>query len=152
MPLPDPALVVLVGPSGSGKSTWAAAHYRAAEVVSSDALRAVVGSGPHDLDASDDAFALLETIVSARLGRRLTTVVDTLGTDAERRLGWLALAREAGLPAVAVVLDTPDADLPEPERGARRAGARARPRRAAASGTGSTSPGSPTRAGTSSTP
>ena len=109
MPLPDPALVVLVGPSGSGKSTWAAAHYRAAEVVSSDTLRAVVGSGPHDLDASVDAFALLETIVSARLGRHLTTVVDTLGTDTERRLGWLALAREAGLPAVAVVLDTPDA-------------------------------------------
>jgi len=39
--LPDPALVVLVGASGSGKSTWAAERYRAAEVVSSDALRAV---------------------------------------------------------------------------------------------------------------
>ena len=39
--LPDPALVVLVGPSGSGKSTWAAARYRASEVVSSDALRGV---------------------------------------------------------------------------------------------------------------
>ena len=109
MSLPDPALVVLVGPSGSGKSTWAAARYRAAEVVSSDALRGVVGSGPHDLDASDEAFALLESIVAARLGRRLTTVVDTLGTDAARRLGWLAQARSSGLPAVAVVLDTTDA-------------------------------------------
>ncbi len=109
MSLPDPALVVLVGPSGSGKSTWARSRYRVAEVVSSDTLRGVVGSGPHDLDASDDAFALLETIVSARLGRRLTTVVDTLGTDASRRLGWLARAKAAGLPATAVVLDTPDA-------------------------------------------
>ena len=61
--LPDPALVVLVGASGSGKSTWAAARYRAAEVVSSDALRGVVGSGEHDLDASADAFALLEQVV-----------------------------------------------------------------------------------------
>ena len=42
--LPDPALVVLVGASGAGKSTWAAARYRPAEVVSSDALRAVMGS------------------------------------------------------------------------------------------------------------
>ena len=108
MSLPDPALVVLVGASGSGKSTWAAQRYRAEEVVSSDALRGVVGSGPHDLDASADAFAVLEAIVTARSGRRLTTVVDTLGFDAGRRRGWLAAARAAGLPAVLVQLDTPD--------------------------------------------
>ncbi|GAB3888354.1 LLM class flavin-dependent oxidoreductase [Terrabacter terrigena] len=109
MTLPDPALVVLVGASGSGKSTWAAARYRAAEVVSSDTLRGVVGRGEHDLDASDDAFAVLEQVVMARLGRGLTTVVDTLGTDAARRRRWLEAARSAGLPAVAVVLDTPAA-------------------------------------------
>ena len=40
--LPDPALVVLVGPAGSGKSHFALAHYRAAEVVSSDDLRGPV--------------------------------------------------------------------------------------------------------------
>jgi alkanesulfonate monooxygenase SsuD/methylene tetrahydromethanopterin reductase-like flavin-dependent oxidoreductase (luciferase family)/predicted kinase len=76
-------------------------------VVSSDALRGVVGSGPHDLDASEDAFDLLERIVAARLGRRLTTVVDTLGLDDVRRGRWLAAARAAGLPAVVVVLETP---------------------------------------------
>jgi alkanesulfonate monooxygenase SsuD/methylene tetrahydromethanopterin reductase-like flavin-dependent oxidoreductase (luciferase family)/predicted kinase len=108
MSLPDPALVVLVGASASGKSTWAMQHYRADEVVSSDALRAVVGSGPHDLDASADAFAVLEAVVTARLGRGLTTVVDTLGFDPGRRRGWLSRARAAGLPAVAVLLDTPD--------------------------------------------
>ena len=108
--LPDPALVVLVGASGSGKSTWAEAGYRREEIVSSDALRGVVGSGPHDLDASTDAFALLETVVAARLGRGLTTVVDTLGLDAERRTAWLAAARGAGLPAVAAVFATPDAE------------------------------------------
>ncbi len=109
MPLPDPALVVLVGASGSGKSTWAASRYRVDEIVSSDALRGVVGSGEHDLDASADAFAMLEQVVAARLGRRLTTVVDTLGTDATRRRAWREAARAAGLPAVAVVLDTPAA-------------------------------------------
>lgn len=105
MRLPDPALVVLVGASGSGKSTWAAQRYRSEEVVSSDALRGVVGSGPYDLDASDDAFAVLEAVVAARVGRGLTTVVDTLGTDAPRRRGWLAAARRRGLPAVAVLLE-----------------------------------------------
>ena len=108
--LPDPALVVLVGPSGSGKSTWAENRYRRDEIVSSDALRGVVGSGPHDLDATADAFDLLERVVSARTGRGLTTVIDTLGTDEDRRRRWLARAREVGLPAVAVVLDTPDAE------------------------------------------
>jgi alkanesulfonate monooxygenase SsuD/methylene tetrahydromethanopterin reductase-like flavin-dependent oxidoreductase (luciferase family)/predicted kinase len=104
--IPDPALVVLVGASGSGKSTWAARHYLPREIVSSDQLRAVVGSGEHDLDATEDAFSLLDQIVAARTGRRLTTVVDTLGLSADRRLGYLALARRAGLPAVAVLCDT----------------------------------------------
>lgn len=108
--LPDPALVVLVGASGAGKSTWASARYRDAEIVSSDALRAVAGSGPHDLDASEIAFSLLEQIVDARLARRLTTVVDTLGLDAVRRRRWLDAARAAGLPAVAVVVSATDAE------------------------------------------
>src|SRR5262245_44465886 len=105
-PLPDPAVIVLVGASGSGKSSWAAQHYRAAEVVSSDALRGVVGSGAHDLDASADAFELLDRIVSGRSGRRLTVVVDTLGLDADRRLSYLAAARAAGIPAAVVVFNT----------------------------------------------
>ncbi len=107
MAVPDPAVVVLVGAAGSGKSTWASDHYRRAEIVSSDELRGIVGSGPADLDASADAFDLLERIVSARVARGLTTVVDTLGLDPERRRAWWAAARAAGLPAVAVVLDTP---------------------------------------------
>jgi alkanesulfonate monooxygenase SsuD/methylene tetrahydromethanopterin reductase-like flavin-dependent oxidoreductase (luciferase family)/predicted kinase len=102
-----PHLVVLVGASGSGKSTWALARYRTAEVVSSDALREVVGSGPGDLDASVDSFDLLDRIVAARARRRLTVVVDTLGLDPVRRAAYLAVARSAGLPAAAVVVDTP---------------------------------------------
>jgi alkanesulfonate monooxygenase SsuD/methylene tetrahydromethanopterin reductase-like flavin-dependent oxidoreductase (luciferase family)/predicted kinase len=105
--LPDPALVVLVGAAGSGKSTWAAARYRHAEIVSSDELRGVVGSGPADLDASADAFDLLERIVAARLSRGLTTIIDTLGLDTDRRLAWLEAARAAGLPAAVIVLETP---------------------------------------------
>jgi alkanesulfonate monooxygenase SsuD/methylene tetrahydromethanopterin reductase-like flavin-dependent oxidoreductase (luciferase family)/predicted kinase len=105
-PIPDPALVVLIGAAGSGKSTWAAKHYLPREIVSSDQLRAVVGSGEHDLDASADAFAILDQIVAARLRRRLTTIVDTLGLDPDRRRGYLAAARQAGLPAVAVLFDT----------------------------------------------
>src|SRR5215475_7684566 len=108
--VPDPALVVLIGASGSGKSTWAAQRYRPSEIVSSDQLRGVVGSGEHDLDASVDAFALLDQIVAARLRRGLNTVVDTLGLDPQRRRAHLDLARDAGLPGVAVVFGTDPAE------------------------------------------
>ena len=104
--LPVPCVVVLVGVSSSGKSTWAAAQFAPDEVVSSDRLRAVVGASEDDLEASDDAFALLDAIVSHRSRRRLTTIVDTLGLDPVRRRGYLDLAREHNLPCVAVLFDT----------------------------------------------
>ena len=104
--LSRPALVVLIGPAGSGKTTWARTHFAGNEVVSADALRASVGSGEADLDASVDAFAVLDVIVAARLRRKLTTVVDTLGLDAPRRRVVVELARTAGLGCVAVVFTT----------------------------------------------
>ena len=105
MRLAEGTLVVLVGPPGSGKSTWAAAQFRPDQVVSSDALRAVVGAGEHDQRASKDAFDVLDLVVERRLRRRLTTVVDTLGTDAKRRRRWRDAAAEAGVRCVAVVFD-----------------------------------------------
>jgi alkanesulfonate monooxygenase SsuD/methylene tetrahydromethanopterin reductase-like flavin-dependent oxidoreductase (luciferase family)/predicted kinase len=104
--LPDPVMVVLAGAAGSGKSNWATERFRTAEVVSSDALRATVGSGPADLEATADAFALLDQIVAARAKRSLTTVIDTLGLDPERRAGYRRLARESGLPTVLVIMNT----------------------------------------------
>ena len=106
-PFDEPTLVVLVGASGSGKSTWARSRYRAAEIVSSDDLRGVVGSGRHDLDASEDAFHLLDLVVAGRARRGLTTVVDTLGLDPVRRRGYLELAQAHRLTAAVVAFDTP---------------------------------------------
>ncbi len=105
--LPARCLVVLVGPSGSGKSTWAAAQFPANAIVSSDGLRAMVGEGEHDLDASAAAFEVLDLVVGHRVARGLLTVVDTLGLSDEQRLAHLALARRHGVPAFAVGFDTP---------------------------------------------
>lgn len=115
--LPSPCVVILVGPGAAGKSSWAAAHFPPDTVVSSDRLRALVGTGEDDVAASTDAFALLEEVVRRRLARRLTTVIDTLGLDPQRRLAWLALAREHDLPCVAVGFDTPAAECRERNRG-----------------------------------
>jgi alkanesulfonate monooxygenase SsuD/methylene tetrahydromethanopterin reductase-like flavin-dependent oxidoreductase (luciferase family)/predicted kinase len=104
--VPSPALVVLVGPSGAGKSTWARQRFATNEIVSSDALRAAVGSGEGDLDASIDAFTVLDSIVAARVRRGLNTVIDTLGLDPERRAAAVAVGRAAGLPVIAVRFTT----------------------------------------------
>ena len=63
--------------------------------MASDQLRAIVGESDEDLAASADAFALLEDIVRLRVGRGLTTVVDTLGLDADRRSGMDRLGARA---------------------------------------------------------
>lgn len=103
--LPDPCLVVLVGATAAGKSHWARAQFGAHQVVSSDALRAVVGLGERDQRASRDAFEVLDLVVAKRLARGLTTVVDSTGLDAKRRAAWRALAEQHGLPAFAIVFD-----------------------------------------------
>jgi alkanesulfonate monooxygenase SsuD/methylene tetrahydromethanopterin reductase-like flavin-dependent oxidoreductase (luciferase family)/predicted kinase len=105
----DPSLVVLVGAAGSGKSTWAAERFGANQIVSSDALRAAVGRDESDLDASDAAFDILRSIVTARCARRLMTVVDTLGFDASLRAWLRELGDASAMPVVAVVMDTPAA-------------------------------------------
>ena len=127
--LSEPAIVVLAGAAGSGKSTWAAERFRTAEIVSSDALRAAVGSGPSDLDASVEAFALLDQIVSARIRRSLTTVIDTLGLDRERRADYLRLARAGRTSCSARDHEHSGRGVPGTEQGARPTGSGASPHR-----------------------
>ncbi|HSJ46423.1 MAG TPA: TIGR03560 family F420-dependent LLM class oxidoreductase [Euzebyales bacterium] len=103
--LPTRALIVLVGPSGAGKSDWAARHFDGGQIVSSDALRSLVGEGPHDQRAGNDAFALLDDVVNRRLRRGLLTVVDSLALDGTRRRGYVEAARRHGVPCYAVAFD-----------------------------------------------
>jgi len=107
--LPMGCLVILVGASGSGKSTWARTNFAPHQIVASDDLRALVGEGEHDQRAGADAFAVLDLVLERRLRRRLTTVVDTLGLDAERRAGYQALAARHGVACHAVIFETPAA-------------------------------------------
>ena len=80
-------------------------------MVSSDALRGVVGSGPHDLDASGDAFAILEQLVAARLERwdlvvRVSPELGRVPDDApETGVGHTTLTSgTAELPGLRIVL------------------------------------------------
>ena len=106
--VPDPCLLVLVGAPGAGKTHWANEWFRPERVVSSDGLRAVVGLGEHDQRASKDAFAVLDLIVERRLKRKLTTVIDSTALESERRQSYIAAARKAHVPVLAIVFDTAD--------------------------------------------
>src|SRR6185312_13005110 len=80
-------------------------------IVSSDRLRAVVGTGERDVRASRDAFEVLDLIVAKRLRRRLITVIDSTGLERARRDAWRQLAERHGVPAYAVVVDAPAAEV-----------------------------------------
>jgi alkanesulfonate monooxygenase SsuD/methylene tetrahydromethanopterin reductase-like flavin-dependent oxidoreductase (luciferase family) len=53
---------------------------------------------------------VLDEIVARRLQRRLTTVIDTLGFDADLRAAWRQRAHDARMPCIAVVFDTAAAE------------------------------------------
>lgn len=103
--LPDPSLIVLIGAAGSGKSTLAARLFAADEIVSSDALRAVVSGDVSDQKVSGVAFRILHRTVAKRLATGQLTVVDATNVVASVRRPLIERARAAGLPVTAIVLD-----------------------------------------------
>jgi protein phosphatase len=105
--LPPDAAVLLIGPSGAGKSTFAARHFAATEILSSDEMRAMVADDPNDQHATDAAFELLHTAMTLRLARRRLTVVDATNVEGWARQPLLAIARRQRRPAVAIVFALP---------------------------------------------
>lgn len=103
--IPDPAVVLLVGVAGCGKSTFASRHFRSTEVLSSDHLRAVVSGEPDDQAASADAFAALRFLLDKRSKRGLLSVVDATNLERGHRRQLISIARDHGLPVVAILLD-----------------------------------------------
>jgi protein phosphatase len=103
--LPDFCLVVLIGATGSGKSTFAATHFRASEVISSDACRALVSDDANDQAVSADAFDLVGAIAEKRLKNRRLAVIDATNVRSADRRQWVELARRWHALPVAMVLD-----------------------------------------------
>lgn len=127
IPLPADALVLLVGIAGSGKSTFASRHFRPTQVLSSDALRAMIADDATAQGATEDAFDVLHSVLEMRLRRGRLTVVDATNVEEWARRELIAIARRRRRPAVAIVLDLPFETLLE--RNATRADG-ARPRAA----------------------
>ncbi|WP_187261731.1 polynucleotide kinase-phosphatase [Pontibacter beigongshangensis] len=105
--LPELALVLLVGPSSSGKSTFAKKYFLGTEVISSDYCRALVSDDENNLDATSDAFDVLNFLAAKRLKRGKLTVVDALNLHKNDRAKLVRLAKDNYVLAAAIVLDTP---------------------------------------------
>lgn len=106
--LPEFSLVLLIGASGSGKSTFAAKHFKATEVLSSDWSRAAVSDDPNDQAATKDAFEVLGFIAGKRLSAMKLTVVDATNVQPESRKSLIELARAHDALPVAIVFDLPE--------------------------------------------
>jgi predicted kinase len=104
--LPEPAVIVLIGASGSGKSTLARtwpADYR----LELDFYRRLVSGSAGDQEATADAVRALETVLAARLTRGLPCVIDSTNTRQDVRRRYVDAAHAHGLPAIALLVDTP---------------------------------------------
>ena len=106
--VPRLCLVVLVGVSGSGKSSFAARHFRATEVLSSDAFRGLVGDDENDQSVTAAAFEALRAVAAQRLKLGRLTVIDATNVQPDARRPLVALAREYHVLPVALVLDVPE--------------------------------------------
>src|SRR5690349_8867354 len=106
--IPSLSLVALIGVSGSGKSSFAKRHFLPTEVVSSDFCRGLVSDDENSLEATADAFDVLNYIASKRLKRGLLTVIDATSVQREARASLVRLAREYHAIPVAIVLNLPE--------------------------------------------
>lgn len=106
--IPELSLVVLVGVSGSGKSSFSRKHFKATEVLSSDACRALVSDNENDQTATKEAFEVLDFIAAKRLEAGRFTVVDATNVQKEARKPLIELARRYHCLPVAIVFDLPE--------------------------------------------
>ncbi len=106
--IPELSLVVLIGATGSGKSSFAQKHFKATEIVSSDACRGMVSDDENNQAASADAFALARYIAGLRLKNGLVTVIDATNVQEEARKDWIKLAKEYHCLPVAIILNMPE--------------------------------------------
>ena len=106
--IPDPSLVVLIGAAGAGKTTFASRQFDPTEILSSDAYRALIAGDEADQRVTRAAFGRLHRDLRSRLRSGRLTVVDATNVEVMARRALLRLAADAGVVAVAIVLDLPE--------------------------------------------
>ena len=101
------ALIILVRPPASGKSTWGKEFAKDNNVVyvSTDAIRAEIGSGEGDQNVSAAAFGIARQRVSQALGAGKSAMIDATSVNRKSRRDWIMLGRGHGAYIVAVAFE-----------------------------------------------
>jgi predicted kinase len=107
------ALIILVGPPASGKSTWGKKFAQENNVVyvSTDAIRAEIGSGEADQSVSAAAFGIARRRVSTALADDKNVLIDATSVSRKARKDWINLGRGHGAFIVAVAFEVPKDEL-----------------------------------------
>jgi len=106
-------LVILVGPPASGKSTWGKkfAVENNLTYVSTDAIRAELGTGEGDQTVSAQAFATARARVSSALGDGKSAMIDATSVTKKARKDWINLGRGHGAYVMTVAFEVPREEL-----------------------------------------
>lgn len=99
-------LVVMVGIPGSGKTTWATANFH--NIVSPDRIRIDEFGTVFDPDVERKVWRRARARVREHLGRGDVVCFDATSATIKRRAALARMAREAGVPAVAVWVRVPE--------------------------------------------
>jgi len=98
---------MMVGAPASGKSTWATdyANKNNCAYVCTDSIRAEIGKGEDDQEASGPAWFIAQKRVGEWLSIGKNVVVDATNIDSKTRKRWIKIAKEFDADTVAVVFE-----------------------------------------------
>lgn len=103
-----PYLTLLVGAPASGKSTHADRHRKAGrQVLSSDALRGVIGKNESDQSVSGEVFKIMEAMTGYFLSRGEDVTIDATNMTKAARAPFIRMGRKYHAYIVAIVFNTP---------------------------------------------
>ena len=87
------ALVILCEPPASGKSTWGKQFALENDLayISTDAIRAEIGTGEGDQTVSAAAFVIARQRVSAALAGGKSAMIDATNVNRKSRRDWINL-------------------------------------------------------------
>jgi protein phosphatase len=103
----------MVGAPASGKSTWAKefAQKSNAVLVSTDSIRAEIGTGEGDQTVSYAAFCVARRRVEQALSTGKNAIIDATSVNKKARKDWIDLAKKHDAYTVAVAFEVPRDEL-----------------------------------------